>query len=100
MTASEDSILYFKPNHKDFFSSGNCSRCNGRKFSEARAVGFIGTNEYDSLFPISDAVIRNPAYKHNPTYRLTYEYHCLKCRHRYSIMKEHKGKPSKAIKSL
>jgi hypothetical protein len=49
--------------------TGNiCKRCGKDNYSEPFDETFIETNEYQSLWPVSDSVVRNPFYEQNPKY--------------------------------
>lgn len=51
--------------------TGNtCKWCGKDNYSDPFDEKFIETNEFHSLWPVSDAVIRNPYYKQNPEYRV------------------------------
>ena len=54
-----------------------CKCCGKSNYSPLYDESFIETNEYHSLWPVSDAVIANPFYKQNPEYVVQYKQNCL-----------------------
>jgi hypothetical protein len=54
-----------------------CTRCGKSNYSPAFDETFLETNEFHSLWPVSDAVIRNPYYKQNPEYTVQFKRCCL-----------------------
>lgn len=54
-----------------------CKRCGKSNYSPAFDETFLETNEFHSLWPVSDAVIRNPYYKQNPEYTVQFKRRCL-----------------------
>ena len=52
-------------------------RCGQSNYSPAFDDTFLKTNEFHSLWPMSDAVILNPYYEQNPEYDVEFKRRCL-----------------------
>jgi hypothetical protein len=53
-----------------------CKRCGKSNYSLPYDESFLETNEYHSLWPVSDAVMVNQFYKQNPEYTVQYKQRC------------------------